>query len=174
MRASLVVLLFATTALAQKNATLAASAPGCGAADIKFAVKTDKTQHPAAQAEKDKALIYFLEDDSSFESRPLPTTRLGVDGEWVGANHGDSYFYVSVDPGEHHLCASWQSFVGFGAHETSAATHFTAEPGQTYYFRVRNTWLREHGFTRVELTPLDSDEGQLLASRFAFSESQRK
>lgn len=174
MKASLVVHLFATTALAQKNATPAASAPGCGAADIKFAIKTDKAQHPAAQPEKNKAMIYFIEDDSSFESRPLPTTRLGVDGEWVGANRGDSYFYVSVDPGEHHLCASWQSFVAFGAHETSAAAHFTAEPGQTYYFRVRNTWLREHGVTHVELTPLDSDEGQLLTSRFAFSDSQRQ
>jgi hypothetical protein len=30
--------------------------------------------------------------------------------------------------------------------------------------------LREHGFTHVDLTPLDSDEGQLLAGRFAFSE----
>jgi hypothetical protein len=174
MKASLVVLLFATTAIAQKNAPPTASAPGCGTTQIKFRVKSDKAQHPTAKPEKDKALIYFLEDDSSFESHPLPTTRVGVDGEWVGANHGDSYFYVSVDPGEHHLCASWQSFVGVGAHETSAAAHFTAEPGQTYYFRVRNTWLREHGVTRVELTPLDSDEGQLLASRFAFSESQRK
>ncbi len=119
-------------------------------------------------------MIYFMEDDCSFESRPRPTTRLGVDRKWVGANHGDSYFYVSVDPGEHHLCASWQSFVVFQAHETSAAAHFTAEPGHTYYFRVRNTWLREHGVTHVELTPLDRDEGQLLASRSALSTSQPK
>lgn len=173
MNASLAVLLFATTALSQTNPT-PASAPGCGAADIKFAVKTAKSQHPAAQPEKDKAVIYFMEDDSSFESRPLPTTRLGIDGKWVGANHGDSYFYVSVAPGEHHLCASWQSFVIFRAHETSAAAHFIAEPGQAYYFRVRNTWLREHAVTHVELTPLDSDQGQLLASRFAFSTSQPK
>lgn len=174
MKASLVVLFFATTALAQTNATPAASAPGCGAAHIKFAVKTTKSQHPVVQPEKDKALIYFIEDDSSFESRPQPTTRLGVDGAWVGANHGDSYFYVSVDPGEHHLCASWQSFVALGAHETSAAAHFTAEAGQTYYFRVRNTWLLEHGVTHVELSALDSDEGQVLTSRSSFSTSEPK
>ena len=174
MKSSFVVLFFAATALAQTTKSTAINAPGCGAHNVKFTVKTDKTTHPAAKPDKEKAIIYFLEDDSGFESTPRPTTRLGVDGAWVGANHGDSYFYVSIDPGEHHLCASWQSWVGFGMRETGAAAHFTAEPGQTYYFRVRNTWLREHGVTRVELTPIDSDEGQLLTSRYALSSSQPK
>lgn len=174
MKASLALVLLAATPVSQTKSASVNSIPGCGPPNVKFAVKTNKSQHPVAPQEKDKAVIYFLEDDSSFESRPLPTTRLGVDGKWVGANHGDSYFYLSVDPGEHHLCASWQSFVAFGAHETSAAAHFTAEAGQSYFFRVRNIWLREHGVTHVELTPLDSDEGQLLASRFAFSTSQPK
>ncbi|HYM78402.1 MAG TPA: hypothetical protein VE377_20680 [Candidatus Dormibacteraeota bacterium] len=174
MKSSLVVLLFTATALAQTTKPTAINAPGCGADNVKFTVKTDKGTHPAAQPDKAKAVIYFLEDDSSFESHPQPTTRLGVDGVWVGANRGDSYFYVSVDPGEHHLCASWQSWVGFSMRETGAAAHFTAEPGQTYYFRVRNTWLREHGVSHVELTPLDSDEGQLLASRYAFSTAEPK
>lgn len=172
MKAALVMLLFAATALAQTAST--AVAPGCGAADAKFTVKTDKSQHPSAQPENGKAVVYFMKDDSSFESSPRPTTRMGIDGSWVGANHADSYFFVTVDPGEHHLCASWQSWIGFGMRETSAAAHFTAEPGQTYYFRVRNTWLREHGVTHVDLSPLDSDEGQLLASRYAFSKSQPK
>jgi len=172
MKATLVVLLFAAAALAQTTPT--AVAPGCGAADVKFNVKADKSQHPAAHPENGKAVVYFLEDDSSFESSPKPVTRLGVDGSWVGANHGNSYFYVTVDPGEHHLCASWQAWVGFGMRETSAAAHFTAEPGQAYYFRVRNTWLREHGGSHVDLSPLDSDEGQLLAGRFAFSNSRPK
>jgi hypothetical protein len=173
LKSTLVVLLLLATAFSQTKSN-SVNAPGCGAENIKFSVRTDKSQHPAAQPAKDKSVVYFLEDDSSFESRPLPITRLGVDGAWVGANHGNSYFYVSVDPGEHHLCASWQSWVGFGMRETGAAAHFTAEPGQTYYFRVRNTWLREHGVTHVELTPVDSDEGQLLASRYAFSSPQQK
>jgi hypothetical protein len=174
MKATLVLIFCAATAAAQSTATTSAAAPGCGPASLKFSVRTDKSRHPSAHPDRDKALIYFMEDDASFESHPQPTTRLGVDGNWVGANHGNSYFYISVDPGEHHLCASWQSWVGFGMHDTSAAAHFTAEPGQSYYFRVRNTWLREHGVTRVELTPIDSDEGQLLASRFAYSSSQPK
>lgn len=172
LKSSIVVFLLVAAAFSQTNSSIVA--PGCGAENVKFSVTTDKSQHPAAEPEKNKAMVYFLEDDDSFESHPLPTTRLGVDGTWVGANHGNSYFYVSVDPGVHHLCASWQSWIGFGMRETGAAAHFTAEPGQTYYFRVRNTWLREHGVTRVELTPVDSDEGQLLASRYAYSNFQPK
>lgn len=174
MKTAFILIFCAASTLAQTAPTAQATAPGCGPTNLKFSVRTDKSQHPSTQPNRDKAVIYFLEDDGSFESHPQPTTRLGVDGNWVGANHGNSYFYVSIDPGEHHLCASWQSLVVLGAHETSAAAHFTAEPGQSYYFRVRNTWLREHGVTRVELTPIDRDEGQLLASKFAYSSSQPK
>jgi hypothetical protein len=55
----------------------------------------------------------------------------------------------------------------------AAAAHFTAAAGGVYYFEVKNIWasepLRRSGETT--LTPLDSDEGQLLASRVAFSTS---
>ncbi len=174
MKATIAILfLLASTALAQ-TPTAPAVAPGCGTTDIKFDVKTDKSQHPSVQAEPDKAVIYFVEDDTQFQSRPLPLTRIGLDGTWVGANKGNSYFYLVVDPGEHHLCANWQSFVGFGAHHQSAAAHFTAEAGQSYYFTVKNTWLREVMIMKIELLPLDSDQGQLLASRFAFSTSHQK
>lgn len=175
MKAAVAVLfLLAATALAQNSPTGTAMAPGCGATDIKFDVKTDKSQHPAIQPDPGKAVVYFVEDDTLFQSRPVPLTRIGLDGTWVGANKGNSYFYLTVDPGEHHLCANWQSFVGFGAHHQSAAAHFTAEPGQAYYFTVKNTWLREVMIAKIELAPLDSDQGQLLASRFAFSSSHPK
>src|SRR5690349_13144679 len=94
MKATLVLAFCAAGALAQTAATTQATAPGCGPTNLKFSVRTDKSQHPSAQPDKDKALIFFMEDDASFESRPQPTTRLGVDGNWVGANHGNSYFYV--------------------------------------------------------------------------------
>jgi hypothetical protein len=137
-------------------------------------VKTDKAQHPITQPGNGRAVLYFVEDDSNFQSTPKPTTRIGLDGTWIGANHGNSYFYLTVEPGEHHLCASWQSTVGFGTRNKSAAAHFTAEPGGVYYFRVENTWLRESMILGIELSPLDSDEGQLLASKFAYSTSHVK
>jgi hypothetical protein len=169
MKPALVAVLFICSAWAQDKPTSAAVAPGCGPTDAKFDVKTDKAQHPIIPAESGKAVVYFVEDDTHFHSNPKPTTRIGLDGSWVGANHGNSYFSLTVDPGEHHLCASWQSWIGAGTRNNAAAVHFTAEAGGVYYFSVKNSWLRESMIMGIELVPLDSDEGQLLASRFSFS-----
>jgi hypothetical protein len=165
----LAVLLHPPPAFAQNNPTGTAVAPGCGAPDAKFDVKTGKEQHPTARPDHAKALVYFIEDDSDFDSTPKPTTRMGLDGRWVGATHGNSYFYISVDPGEHHLCASWQSTVILRQGHQTVAAHFTADPGGVYYFRVRNAWWLDHGSARIDLEPLDSDEGQVLASKFSLS-----
>lgn len=175
MKTVFALLLFAAVSLAQNTSSASPTASGCGPEDIHFNVKSDKHQHPITQPDPGKAVLYFLQDDAHFLSHPRPTTRLGVDGEWVGATQSDSYFYVSVEPGEHHLCASWQSFVGFGAGKrAAAAAHFTAEPGGVYFFRAKDFWTKESGVFRIELLPLDSDEGQLLASKFSFSTSQKK
>jgi len=174
VKAFAVVLLFGTFIFAQDSSPSIKTAPGCGAASVKFEVKTDKSQHALPQPPPGQAMMYFVEDDTEFESTPKPTTCIGVDGTWVGANHGNSYFSFAVDPGTHHLCASWQSLAVIGAHDTSAAAHFTAEAGQVYYFRVKNKWLHEHAATHVDLSPVDSDQGQLLASRRQLSVSHPK
>jgi hypothetical protein len=44
---------------------------------------------------------------------------------------------------------------GFGAHHQSAAAHFTAEAGQSYYFTVKNTWSREVMIVKMALEPLE-------------------
>src|SRR6185312_9705018 len=98
-------------------------AGGCGPAAVHFEVKTEK-HHLPVRPENGKALVYFLQDDTQFQSRPRPTSRIGIDGTWVGATKSNSYFYVSVDPGEHDLCSSWQSFVGFNTAHTAAAVGF--------------------------------------------------
>jgi hypothetical protein len=120
---------------AQANAGKALGAPGCGPANQKFDVKTEKGQHPVTQPEPVKAIIYVIQDDTSFESHPRPITRVGVDGSWVGAMRSNSYLQTSIEPGEHHLCASWQSFVGIGMGMKVAALHFTAESGKIILFR---------------------------------------
>ena len=150
-------------------------APGCGEDAAKFAVDNDAGQ-AAAKAEPGKALVYFIEDDSNFGSFPKPTTRMGVDGKWVGATHGNSYMAFAVDPGEHHLCASWQFGVILGKGKMASAAHFTAEAGGVYYFEVKNTFIRgdNSAITDMSLKPLDSDEGQLLANKYAVSVSKPK
>ena len=172
MIAGLAILLLASSNyLAAQGNSL--GAPGCGAENAKLEVKTEKGKYPAPTPDAGKALIFFLQDDARFDSHPRPTTRFGIDGTWVGGTQSNSYFYVSVDPGDLHLCANWQSFVGIGTRPT-AAMHFTAEAGKVYYFVARDTFRTDHPPAEVVLEALDSDEAQLLMSSFEFSTSQPK
>ena len=173
MRSILLLFLFASPAFAQSAAGVAV-APGCGTSDLSFSVETDKNQHPFAKPDAGKALVYFVEDDSNFNAVGKPTVRAGLDGAWVGATHGSSYFYFPVGPGEHHLCASWQ---GKGQQAYSAATDFSAKAGETYFFVVRDTWLWPKGsnlIKKIDLESVNDDEGQLLASKYSFSASHAK
>ena len=173
MLASLAIFLLASSAIPSTQSN-SLGAPGCGPENVKFDVKTESKQHPMPAPEAGKALIFFLQDDAKFESRPRPTTQFGIDGAWVGATQANSYFYVSVDPGEHHLCANWQSFVGAGPIRPTAALHFTAEAGKAYCFSAQDIFRTDHPPAEVVLEALDTDEAQLLMSSFAFSTSQPK
>jgi hypothetical protein len=161
------IVLLVTTVHAQDQPAGVSEVPGCGDPGTKFTVNTASTQQ-SARPESGKALVYFIEDDSNFMSYPKPTTRAGVDGKWVGAAHGNSYFSFAVDPGIHHLCASWQSGVILGRSRKTAEAHFTAEAGGVYYFKVKNITYSAPNSTTfdVTLTSLDSDEGKYLASSY--------
>jgi hypothetical protein len=166
-----VLLLGAGSAATAQNTV---EAPGCGLDKEHFDVKTTKRQHPETKEDADKAVVYFLQDDREFESTPKPVVRLGIDGKWIGATHGTSYLVTTVEPGEHHLCASWQTNVTIGAHKQSGALHFTAEAGKVYFFSAQDRWLREHGAKPMKFEELDSDQGKLLIRQFAFATSQPK
>jgi hypothetical protein len=165
-------LLLASSLLAQETPAANLGSPACGAPDTRFDVKTDREQHPA-QPEPGKALLYFIQEDSNFAYVPKPTTRFAIDGKWAGATHKNSYFYVSLDPGVHHLCASWQTSEDSATTRNTAAAHFTAEANAVYYFDAKDSFPHG-GLASLTLTPLDSDEGQLLTGKFEFSASQPK
>lgn len=182
----LALALLPLSALAQDKQAPDSGAPGCGDNNVKFQVKTtaEPNYTPAGPGQ---ALVYLVEEDSNFDSIPKPTTRVGVDGVWIGATHGNSFLVFSVDPGVHHLCASWQSgkshpSVGLligastGFPDKSSAIRFTAEAGGTYYFQVRDIFFHTESSTKTDmgLAPLDSDQGQLLVSKYARSESHPK
>ncbi|MGA3194313.1 MAG: hypothetical protein ABSD39_04865 [Terriglobales bacterium] len=167
-------LLLASLSFGQDAPAASTTAPGCGPIDIHFQVKADQNRHPTIQPDAGKAVLYFLQDDAEYLTRPRPTTRMGIDGEWVGATKSNSYFYVLIAPGEHHLCASWQSSGGAITPKDTAAAHFTADPGGVYFFRARDFWARDIGTAHVELLPLDSDEAPLLVGKFSFSTSTPK
>ncbi|MGA9932527.1 MAG: DUF2846 domain-containing protein [Terriglobales bacterium] len=166
----LATFLLASLAFAQDQSSGSGKVPACGAPDSRFDVKTDTRRH-TAQPEPGKALVYFIQDDSDYASRPRPTARVGIDGQWVGATHADSYFYFSVDPGVHHICASWQD-TEETRHNTAAA-HFTAETNRVYYYLARDS-SPYGGSAFITLNVLDSDEGQFLSNELEFSASQLK
>ena len=164
---------FSTLTFAQTFPTSQAVMPGCGDKKIKWDVTTGRSKHPIATPEPGKALVYFLQDDTNFRATPRPTTRFGLNGSWVGATQANAYFYVSVDPGEQHLCASWQSWAPAG--HTAAADHFLAEADKSYFFVVRNLYINvDHGPPSMKLDLINSDEGQLLISKFGFSTSRAR
>ena len=125
--------LLATTFAIFFTATYARAATwpaACGDVSEQFKVKTSKGTPPAPEA--DKALIVFVENLDD-ELTVIPTARFGVDGHWVGATRGNSYYAVSVAPGEHKLCASQQGkSVAEKDNVDSATVHLQA--GQTYYY----------------------------------------
>jgi hypothetical protein len=157
----------------QGAATLARAA-GCGPSPINFNVKTDKNQHPTPSPEPGKAMVYVFDTVKLDPGLVIGTVtlRIGLDGDWMGANHGDSYFYFPVDPGEHRVCAQWQSTFERLSKLASAAS-LTAEAGQVYYFRaIADARTRDRGAVRLE--PLDPAEALPLTSSSGFSTSHPK
>ncbi len=167
MKIALVALLLAASAFAQTPS--AVLPPSCGAVAVDFKVKLDDAQHAMAQPEAGKALIYFIHDSGESLFFAYPTTKIGVDGAWVGANHNDSYFSVLVAPGEHHLCAILQSSLVDGRKELA---HLTAEAGKTYFYRTRLVMSKE--VELLELEPIDSDQGMYLVASLPLSVSTPK
>jgi hypothetical protein len=147
---------------------VAGAVPGltgaCGAGDVKFEVKSEYDNKYAPAAEAGKALVYLIQDDRLFVSKPRPTTRWGIDGAWVGATQSNAYFAVTVAPGEHHLCAEWE-----GSDSAVSLTHFTAEAGKTYYFRATDVGGPAVSVASVWLGAVDADEGALMAARLRVS-----
>ena len=170
----LVLLLFALPVFAQDQAAKARAAAGCGPNEVQFDVKTNKNQHPTADTNAEKAVVYVFEEEKRDPGLSLGslTTRVGLDGAWIGANHGKSYFYFLTKPGEHRLCTNWQSSFEMYS-KLGAAANLSAEAGKVYYYRTRVYSLKERQ-PAVTLEPIDSAEGQLLISVSAFSASHPK
>jgi len=159
------VMLFAVSAFAQVPPTIATAA--CGSEKVSFSVKLDESPHAMAQPEPGKALVYFIQEKGA-DAFGL-TANIGLDGAWVGVNKNSSYFAVSVEPGEHHVCVSVQSFRGhpFGF------VHFTAEAGRIYYFSARVIYGEEaKGY--LFLGAVDSDQAEYLIGSSPLSVSNPK
>jgi len=169
MKRALILLTFTVALLAQDKPPTATAA--CGSKDIQFDVKKDDSQHALTQPEPGKARVYFVQDFGQTQcfGHCGVTVRMGLNGAWVGANQDNSYFSVSVDPGEHHLCATPQAW---NVKRLVGLAHFTAEAGKIYYFRTR--LIGGQNQQLIDLTPIDSDEAAFLITSYPLSVSHPK
>lgn len=166
MKAAVIALFFTAAAFAQVRPAYTAA---CGPGNLSFGVKLDQSQHTLVQPEPGKAQVYFVHDAGAVHTLGYPTVRVAMDGTWAGANRANSYFSVSVEPGEHHVCVNLQSSVYAQRVELA---HFTAEAEKVYYYRTRLVLSRS--VELLELDPIDSDQGKYLIATVALSVSSPK
>jgi hypothetical protein len=141
MNPRLVVLLLCASLLPAVQAKAKTILPdACGDDGVKFDVTTLKNQPAPEPPPAGSAQIVFVEEQNARASFSLVTVRYGVDGNWAGANYGDSYFVLNVTPGVHHLCVSAQ-----GDKKAVGVTSFTAEAGKVYYYEAKTTVTRSGG-----------------------------
>lgn len=177
MKTLLAVVLLAMPVLAADQApAVAAVTAACGLDSVTFKADSNaKVRHAAVEPDAGKALVYVV---GQFD-RPVnytlvtPTLRIGMDGAWMGANYGTSYFSFSVEPGEHHLCSDWQSFP-FPPQVPASLASLTAEAGHTYYFRARIIHHSRYGPWTLDLQRTDNDEGQMLVATAPLSDYRQK
>lgn len=159
---------FVLSALAALFACLSqahAAAPldACGNGEVQFKVKTQKTHTAMDTVEPGKAKIVFIEAlDGAFMS--APTARFAIDGSWVGADRGASYFTINVDPGDHTLCARRQSSAKDESLMAEIAK-FHHEAGLVYYYELR--------VQRVEFGASQMNAGASLPQQYPGSMSAK-
>jgi hypothetical protein len=168
MRIVFIAMLFSVSAFAQNQSSRIA--PACGPQNVGFDVKLSDSQHSIVQPEPGKAQVYFIQDKSveSFGIGGAVVSMIGIDGAWAGVNKDDSYFSVSVEPGEHHVCANVQSHLG----HPMELSHFIAAAGNVYYFRERVIPTPYGVYLFLDL--VDSDEAKYLITSYSLSVSHPK
>lgn len=146
----------------------------CGDEKVKFDIKTEKNQPAPAGPAAGKAEIIFIQTNEGRDTFfTIAPTRFGVDGAWVGANQGNSYFTLAVEPGVHHLCTVWET--------KAEVASFTAEAGQVYYYEAKTIYKATQVGTPQQamlhmdksfgLAALSEDEGKFRVKASALSVS---
>jgi hypothetical protein len=172
----LVAIFVASPAFAQDQTPAGLQAAGCGPNETTFNVEIDKKVHTTGQPADGKALVYVFADEVGDNAKLVvgpAITRIGVDGQWMGAFKLKSYLYFSVDGGDHRLCVSLQSDLKSRREKYAAATTFTAESGKAYYFRTM-TPVHPQPDNLVKIVPVDPAQAQLMIARAALSTSKPK
>lgn len=136
----------------------------CGSDSVKFDVKTEKDQPPPAAPADGKAQIVLVGTvPNEGALMHWPAIRFGINGAWVGANKGNSYFTLDVAPGAQNICVSAQGVMAGMAKDLVDMQTFTAEAGKVYYFEARFGMIgggNGGGVVTFGLAPLNENDGK--------------
>jgi hypothetical protein len=130
----------------------AAAQAACGPQDTTFHVDPLHTPDPPPSDPR-KAVLYIIQSGGF-------TSKLGLDGQWIGAVTGNSYTATTVTAGEHHLCVAWQSHEKWLS-EKVALHGLNAVAGQTYYFTTQDVSQGGNAY-EISFRPADLDEAKML------------
>lgn len=168
---SMAASVFAASAMGMDQQGIASLlARGCGPENIKFSVSIGDPQSPLSEFKSTMSrLIVLPEAVSSAEGCRYTVTRIGMDGQWLGATCVGGYLVADIAPGPHHLCANFQKLP---LPQLTALRAFSFEPGRTYYFRATIIERSYEGNRSLHLKLTDEDEGQLLMSLRRQSQSR--
>jgi hypothetical protein len=95
--------------------------------------------------------------------------RVALDGKWIGANKGDSWFAATIPPGEQHICVAWNApFVKIT--NRIQLTELNAKPGKTYYLETTAV-TGKYQINRLLLATTTQDEADFLISNLKMSKA---
>jgi hypothetical protein len=140
-----------------------ATLPGaCGDNSAKLDVLTQN--HPATlpAPNPNSATLVFVQ--RNIRCIGCSISRVGLDGAWIGADKGNSYFSFAAAPGVHHVCAYWDAPLA-KLEDKVGLTDFTAQAGQIYYFEIEVALRGPEDAPTMRLKPLSPDMGAFLVSR---------
>lgn len=168
MKQAMAVFLFCMMFVMGNQLRAARLHDACGDDHAHFDVKTQKNAPDPAPPGAGKARVVFIgriEAPGCLGCQDF-APRIGIDGSWVGATKGNSYFVLDVAPGTHNVCADWKS-VSAALRRNWGVSSFTAEAGKTYFFETRieqggdassdPSLIRTHWV--LDLKQLDDDKG---------------
>ena len=153
MRIAFVLALLMTSVPAMAQSADALYGQACGPKDASFVVEQVKGQAPTSPA-PGKALVYIIQKESA---RGI-FSRIGLDGSWKGVIQDNSYIPLSVEPGEHHLCAATQNT----KHPEAELVHLKAEAGKVYFYLISVTAADVGSEFIMAFNTVDRDEGLYL------------
>ncbi len=82
-----------------------------------------------------------------------PSMRVGMDGVWIGATQGASYFSLDILPGEHDCV--WLAVRIWPFEKDGGLDFFHSESGEVYYFEAKAK-IHEHNYGNNS-TEIDRD-----------------